>query len=291
MAEIKSFPNNSSTYVGAGPLMKWLHGLTSGVYPDAGNAMVSAVQGAMAVTVADGIGWIRNSKGDGIAWWNDSEEVSGSPLRLTVGQAHSTLKRIDRVVVSWPTTNYAALPQIIVLQGTASSSPVPPALTNNNVLRQISLAQISIPAGTTSLSPSMVTDERLDRSVCGYVTFAANVDTGELERMMDSLREELNAIHSGSGFELKSLVYSNISVTTSMVVTTTDADIAHPYTLRIPVSGATASHYPEVLFSDAQAMSGNWGGFAKAIAGYVLVGANAVPSSGFTIPAVVLRRY
>ena len=106
MANIKSFPNNQDEYIGAEYVMRWLHGRTSGVFGADNNANVSAVQGAMAVTVSDGTGWMSNSNSDGVVWWNDNEAVNGSKLQLSVDPADSTLNRIDRVIVEWKTTNY-----------------------------------------------------------------------------------------------------------------------------------------------------------------------------------------
>ena len=141
MAEIKSFPNNQDVYVGAEWVMKWLHGRTSGVFGAEGNLATSIVPNSMSIEVSDGIGWMSNENGDGVVFWNDSEQTSGSKLTLTHDVADSALDRIDRIVVTWETTNYVALPTISILKGTASSNPKPPALTNNNVQRQISIRQ------------------------------------------------------------------------------------------------------------------------------------------------------
>lgn len=181
MANIRSFPNNQDEYVGAENVMRWLHGRTSGVFGAESNAAVAPVLDAMAVTVSDGVGWISNAVNFGVVWWNDTESNSGSKLQLTVEMADAALPRIDRVVVSWQTTNYVALPEITVLKGTAASVPVPPALTNDNILRQISLAAIRIPAGVTSITAAMITDERLDASVCGLVTCGIGVDTSVMQ--------------------------------------------------------------------------------------------------------------
>lgn len=191
MADIKSFPNNQDTYVGAEWFMRWFHGRTSGVFGADGNAAVTAVQNSMAVNVSDGLGWMSNSAGDGIVWWNDAEQRNGSKLRLSVDLADGAFPRIDRVVVSWQTTNYVALPTITILKGTASSNPVAPALTNSTVLRQISLARILIPAAATSITPAMITDERLDRTVCGIVTESVSADTTTLNEQFNDLIEQL----------------------------------------------------------------------------------------------------
>lgn len=190
MPEIYSFPNNQDEYTGAEHIMRWHHGRTSGVFGAANNAAVAA-SGGMNVTVSDGLGWLSNSEGNGIVWWNDSEATSGAKLTLAVDTADGALNRIDRVVVSWSTTNYVARPTIAILKGAISSTAVPPSLTNNSTLRQISLAQISVPAGATSITASMITDERMDKSVCGIVTDTVAVDTSMVNAQVSSLIEEL----------------------------------------------------------------------------------------------------
>ena len=208
MAEIKSFPNNQDVYVGAEWVMKWLHGRTSGVFGAEGNLAMTVVPDSMSVQIADGTGWLSNSNGDGIVFWNDSEQTSGSKLTLTHDVADGVLDRIDRIVVTWETTNYVALPTISILKGIASSVPAPPELTNNNIRRQISLAKVKIPAGTVSLSTSMITDERLDDSVCGLVTGGISVDTTQMQSQFDSflkeIEDELGRLNSGTEVVLKS---------------------------------------------------------------------------------------
>lgn len=200
MANIKSFPNNSDEYVGAEYAMRWLHGRTSGVFAASNNAAVAAVQNSMAVTVSDGIGWLSDANANGIVWWNDTEKTSGSKLQLTIAAADGTLSRIDRVIVEWTTTTYADLPQIKILKGTAASSPSVPALTNNTTKRQISLARIRIPAGTTAIAASMITDERQNPSVCGIVTESVKADTSVINAQFEALLAQLEkAIQDAGG--------------------------------------------------------------------------------------------
>lgn len=187
MAEIKSFPNNQDEYIGAEDVMRWLHGRTSGVFGAEGNASVAAVANAMGVTVSDGNGWLSNDAGNGIVWWVENHAKTGTKLTLPVDMADGVLGRIDRVVVSWKTANYVARPEVKILKGTPASLPVPPALTNNNTIRQISLARITIPAGTTAITSDMITDERLDSSVCGIVTDSVSVDTSMMRAQFDAL--------------------------------------------------------------------------------------------------------
>lgn len=207
MVDIKSFPNNQDVYVGAESVMKWLHGRTSGVFGAENNLAISVVPDSMSVELSDGVGWLSNSNGDGIVFWNDNEQTSGTKLVLTHDVADGVLNRIDRIVATWETTNYVALPTVSILKGTASSSPTAPALTNNRTQRQISLAKVMIPAGTVSLSASMVTDERLDPSVCGIVTETIKIDTStmqnQFEEFLSSISEQLDDLQQGTATALK----------------------------------------------------------------------------------------
>lgn len=234
MAEIKSFPNNQDVYVGAEWVMKWLHGRTSGVFGAKENLATTVVANSMSVEVSDGIGWLSNESGDGIVFWNDSEKTSGSKLRLTHDVADSALNRIDRIVVSWQTTNYVALPEVEILKGTPASKPVAPALTNNSTMRQISLATIKIPAGTTAITAAMITDERLNKSVCGIVTENVVVDTSMAESQFNELlkriENNLQQIVSGEIPDkaitraklANDALYSPLSQTSSKNITTSD---------------------------------------------------------------------
>ena len=207
MAEIKNFPNNVDEYIGAQNVMKWLHGRTSGVFGADGNLSVTA-NGNMTVSVSDGVGWLSNDKADGTVFWNDTKEQTGSELQLTIPLANAVSPRIDRVVVSWDTVDYAAKPRIEVLKGTAASTPVAPALTNNSLLRQISLAQIAIPAAASKITSANITDERLDSTVCGLVTDWVSVDTTTMQQQfkefLQQIKEELNDINAGTAAMLRS---------------------------------------------------------------------------------------
>lgn len=203
MGNIKSFPNNRDEYIGAEYAMRWLHGRTSGVFAADNNAAVSAVQSSMAVAVSDGLGWLTDSDGNGIVWWNDAEKSAGAKLQLMVDSADGVLNRIDRVIVEWQTTDYADLPEIKILKGTASSTAAAPALTNNGTKRQISLAQISVAAGTTAITASMITDERLDPAVCGLVTESVSADTSVINAQFAALLTQLRtAIEQAAGGEI-----------------------------------------------------------------------------------------
>ena len=304
MAEIKSFPNNQDVYVGAEWVMKWLHGRTSGVFGAEGNLAMTVVPDSMSIQISDGIGWLSNENGDGIVFWNDNEQTNGNKLALTHDVADGVLDRIDRIVVTWETTNYVALPTISVLKGTPSSVPVPPSLTNNNIQRQISLAKINIPAGTVSLLQSMVTDERLDPDVCGIVTETVKIDTSTIyervnsvlkdvdsqsKAVLDAIQKELADLEAGTAVELKKLQFSNVSVSKGDFVSdTTYQDF--PYRAGVSLSGAIESMIPEVVLSVDDALSGNYAPVSESYNGGVYLYAGSPPDADIMIPTIILWR-
>jgi hypothetical protein len=207
VANIKSFPNNQDEFRGAEDVMKWLHGRTSGVFAAGNNAAVTAVQNEMAVNLSDGLGWMANAGKDGVVWWIDNEAVNGAKLKLPIEAADSAMNRIDRIIVEWKTTNYVDYPEVKVLKGSIASNPSAPALTNNSTVRQISLARIRVNAGTTAITASMITDERLNASVCGLVTESITIDTtvmqNQFEALLSSISRQLDDLQQGTATALK----------------------------------------------------------------------------------------
>lgn len=290
MASIKSFPNNADEYIGAEEVMRWLHGRTSGVFAAQNNAAVTAVQNSMAVTVFDGTGWIRNADGDGVVWWNDTEKVSGSKLQLAIAAADGVLNRIDRIIVEWKTTNYVEKPEIKVLKGTAASSPTAPPLTNNSTVRQLSLAQVKISAGTTEITPAIITDERLDETVCGLVTESLTVDTTTMQAqftaLLTAIQNELAQLEAGTAVELKKLQFTNTSVPVAAFVSdSTYADFS--YRAAIELTGVTASMIPEVIFGINDAATGNYAPGAESYNGGIYIYAADKPETTIVIPTVL----
>ena len=294
MAEIRSFPNNQDTYIGAEEVMRWLHGRTSGVFAAAGNAAVAALETpGMAVTVTDGTGWLTDAGGNGVVWWNDTEKTTGAKLILNVEMADAVLDRIDRVIVEWETTNYVDLPEIKVLKGTASSTAEAPALTNNSTVRQISLARVAVGAGITAVTASMITDERLDPSVCGLVTDGLSIDTttinAQYTALLDSLAQELAALEAGTAVELKKLAFANTVVAVSAWADDSTYE-DYPYRAAVALSGVTAAMIPEVVFGLAAMSENSFAPVAECYNGGVYIYAADVPESTITIPTIICWR-
>lgn len=294
MANIKSFPNNQDEYIGAEYVMKWLHGRTSGVFAADNNAAVTAMATpGMAVQVSDGTGWLANAGKDGVVWWIDSEKTSGAMQQLTIAAADGVLNRIDRIVVEWKTTTYADLPEVKVLTGSIASTPTAPALTNNSTTRQISLARVSVDAGTTAITASMITDERLNSAVCGLVTDGISIDTttmeAQFEALLESIQNELADLEAGTGVEMAKLKFANTSVPASSFISdSTYTD--YPYRAAVTLSGVTSSMTPEVTFSVVALAETEFAPVAECYNGGVYIYAAEQPPATVIIPTILCWR-
>ena len=107
---------------------------------------------------------------------------------LTITTADQAYPRIDRVVMQMNPALDARACSIYVKSGQASTSPTAPSLTRvNGGTWELSLAQIYVAAGATSIAQSDITDERANTSVCGYVTgLIDQIDTTDLFAQYDA---------------------------------------------------------------------------------------------------------
>lgn len=316
MSIIKSFPNNQDEYVGAEYLMKWFHGRTSGVWGAEGEAAVQAVSGTMSVTVTDGGGWLSNHEGDGIVWWIDEFKENGELLQLDLDIADGALNRIDRIVVSWETTNYVARPTVTVLKGTPAASPTPPALTNNTTMRQISLARVYVGAGVISINAGNITDERFDDSVCGIVTNTVPIDTsmikaqieylidhteGQAISLIEAIEQELASVVGGTGFDPSPIRAHDLVITPASFVSfvgdegTEEAalnEIGYIYKSFVPIEGVLSTMTPYVTLSlpSVEMASATIANQFKCDVGGVYVYSDSVPSADILALTVECRK-
>ncbi len=313
MANIKSFPNNQDVFIGAEDVMRWHHGRTSGVFAADGNAAVRALPiPGMAVEVTDGTGWMTNTGGNGVVWWIDNETKDGEKLKLTIDPADGVLNRIDRVIVEWKTTNYVDYPEVKILKGTPSSTAAAPALTNTNIVRQISLARISVEAGATQITAATITDERLDASVCGLVTEKVGIDTETMQSqfsamlsetkaqvntvlddttsqargVLDAINQELADLEAGTAVELKKLTFADTTVPVSaFVANSTYQD--YPFRAAVTLANVIASMIPNVVYSVAALTDNNFAPVAECYNGGVYIYADSKPSAPVAIDTII----
>jgi len=182
LSKIVLYPANGYDF-DAADVAAYLAGLTSGVFSGAEDFPVTAA-GGLKVTVGAGRGWVHPSRFTGYSITKREADTLTMPL------ADPSLPRIDRIVMRYDAGARAASLQ--VLQGTASSTPTAPAISRTELIYDLCLAEITRPAGSTSISTGQITDTRLDEALCGIVRDGVTgIPTDEL---LAAARERINAL-------------------------------------------------------------------------------------------------
>ena len=182
MSKIVLYPANGYDF-DAADVAAYLAGLTSGVFSGAEDFPVTAA-GGLKVTVGAGRGWVHPSRFTGYSITKREADTLTMPL------ADPSLPRIDRIVMRYDSGARAA--SLHVLQGTASSTPTAPAISRTELIYDLCLAEITRPAGSTSISTGQITDTRLDEALCGLVRDGVTgIPTDEL---LAAARERINAL-------------------------------------------------------------------------------------------------
>ena len=182
MSKIVLYPANGYDF-DAADVAAYLAGLTSGVFSSAADFPVTAA-GGLKVTVGAGRGWVHPSRFTGYSITKREADTLTMPL------ADPSLPRIDRIVMRYDAGARAASLQ--VLQGTASSTPTAPAISRTELIYDLCLAEITRPAGSTSITTGQITDTRLDEALCGLVRDGVTgIPTDEL---LAAARERISAL-------------------------------------------------------------------------------------------------
>lgn len=182
MSKIVLYPANGFDF-DAADVAAYLAGLTSGVFSGAEDFPVTAA-GGLTVTVGAGRGWVHPSRFTGYSITKREADTLTMPL------ADPSLPRIDRIVMRYDAGARAASLQ--VLQGTASSTPTAPAISRTELIYDLCLAEITRPAGSTSITTGQITDTRLDEALCGIVRDSVTgIPTDEL---LAAAKERINAL-------------------------------------------------------------------------------------------------
>ena len=107
---------------------------------------------SMNISVAPGVAVLK----DGLPY------VREGAATLTIGTADGSNPRIDRIILRLTREGQTDQGKIVlmVLAGTAASSPAAPSLTQTSATWDLSLAQVLVGTGVTTIAANKVTDER-----------------------------------------------------------------------------------------------------------------------------------
>lgn len=122
----------------------------------------------------------------------------------------------------------------------------------------------------------------------GKLATARTLTIGNTSKTFDgsaNVSWSLNEIGAGN---TNRIVVQNTSVATSAWVSnSTYSD--YPYRAAIAITNVTANHFPEVVFSCSDAISGNYAPVVESYAGGVYIWAKEIPSAAITIPTIECR--
>ncbi len=203
MSKIVLYPANGFDF-DAADVAAYLAGRASGVFSGAEDFPVTAA-GGLTVTVGAGRGWVHPSRFTGYSITKREADTLALPL------ADPSLPRIDRIVIRYDAGARAASLQ--VLQGTASSTPTAPAISRTELIYDLCLAEITRPAGSTSISTGQITDTRLDEKLCGIVRDGVTgIPTDEL---LAAARERISALEETASAAAKEAAASKTAAAQS----------------------------------------------------------------------------
>lgn len=154
----------------------------NGVFPNPSTGLQVVESVNMTTIVKPGDGWI-----------NGYFIVNDSDLILSHDNADGVLKRIDRVVMQLDYSGRVI--NILIKKGAFASSPVAPAIQRDPDYHELVLADVLIRAGTTSITQSDITDQRLNSALCGIVHGVVDqVDTTTIFNQYQSWYEQMTGV-------------------------------------------------------------------------------------------------
>lgn len=173
---------------------------TSGIY--ANDSFEYSVSGAdNNIVINTGIAWIKNAEFSG------KVVAQKEALVLDMGVADQNYPRIDAVVIQFNANSNST--NIIVKNGTASTSPVAPEIVRTETVYELHLYHVYRTAGALAIYAQNVSDLRLNNTYCGLMADSVTrVDTdsinAQINALIEDLKNEIDGVNDGSAFVLKS---------------------------------------------------------------------------------------
>ncbi len=144
--------------------------IRNGIFTGRENLKVETYEKDMKISIKPGYAWI-----EGYLY-----KIEGEDLILEHSIADPSLNRIDRVVIRLDKTLENRYVKAFILEGIPAETPKVPELTRNDNIYELSLAQVEIIAGKSFIESYQITDERLDKTVCGITNHLCEQDITHL---------------------------------------------------------------------------------------------------------------
>lgn len=175
---IITYPLNGISYT-AEDAESYLCTRTSGVFSSENHFAVS-VTGDREVTISSGLAWINNGDYTGKSVLNTGD------VALTVPVSDGTLDRIDRVVLRFDKA--ANRSDLMLLTGTPASTPSAPAISRTELLYDLALYDIRVPAASVYVESGNISSNMLNEALCGIMRDGVTgIPTAQLQRQVEAL--------------------------------------------------------------------------------------------------------
>ena len=166
------------------PLKNLLHRLfTDGILPDVSSNLEVIAGEGMTINVKPGFCIIQGGL-----------KLEEELRILSIQASSSSYSRIDTVVMRWNDNVDYRICDLYILQGEPAANPVRPELTREGGIYELGLADILIPANSTVISDSRITDTRYDSARCGVISSLSEFDTTFIYNQVTA---DLNEYRSG----------------------------------------------------------------------------------------------
>lgn len=269
--------------------------ITDGVYHSIGEAFSVNHNSGLTVNVSSGRAWFDHT-------WTYNDAI----IVLQHNAAHQVYDRIDAVVLQVNETSRTN--SIIVKEGTASSSPSKPSMTDSDEIHEHPLAYVTIRANATDIASKDI-NYVVGTSECPFVAGVQNgVDidalvrnwTDEFDAMFAKLENQITQAVSGTlidgSVSFDKLApdavrrrFTDVSVLASAFVSDSTYS-AYGYRATIPLGGVDSSFYPDVIFSLATLDEIGVAPIAVTYDGGVYIYTDAIPNGTMVIPVITCWR-
>lgn len=134
-----------------------------------------------------------------------------SDIAITVPDNTNIVPRMDSVIIQVDNRESVRIPNIIYRTGTASSNPLPPALSPDENIVEKRVANIYVAAGAMKIGQDVISDLRGSEECLWITSLVKQVDTSALfaqwqaayQAYYEQIIEELQNIRDGSAYLLK----------------------------------------------------------------------------------------
>lgn len=159
---------------------------TSGVYSAEEDFAVTPA-GGIKVTVSAGQGWVRPARFEGYSIIMREAET------LTLALADGQRPRIDRIVLRFDAASRKS--SLLILQGTPDTQPTAPAISRTATVYDLCLAEVTRPAGSTSITAAHIKDTRTNEALCGIMRDAVTrIPTDQLIAQAEGAIQDIQSI-------------------------------------------------------------------------------------------------